>query len=356
MRCPLILIIGSSLEVSGGISTVIKNQCAMSGETYRYVHIPTYIQGKFMYQIIFFIQAFFKIIVYVLKKKPEIIHIHVSERGSFWRKACIIFTLKFYRGKVVLHHHGAEFIDFFNSLNSLGKILVKKTLLSVSVNFVLGDNLLRIMQKAITARAVYVTVHNGVLPAPRNMYRGSAKGILYMSCFEKRKGIWDLLQVMKELDPYLDKDIKCYLCGCGKGSAGVLSKIRENFLEERIVVLGWIGEREKNRIFQDIAIHVLPSYREGMPMSILETMAYGIPNIAGRAGAVSEIINDKVNGWIFSPGDTKRLKELIQFAMENKKVREIISVEAYETIRTKFSLEQQQRQFEKYYDWLLKAV
>ena len=53
----------------------------------------------------------------------------------------------------------------------------------------------------------------------------------------------------------------------------------------------------KNRIYKTIAINVLPSYNEGLPMSILETMAYGIPSITTNIASIPEVVVDGVNGF-----------------------------------------------------------
>lgn len=351
-----ILIIGSSIDVPGGISTVIKNQLESDCSGYSFTHIATYKEGTGGQKIIFFIRALINIAMFVVRKRPEIIHIHVSERGSFWRKMCIICILKPYNGKLVLHHHGAEFISFYEALNPAAKGLVKWVLETVDVNIVLGNSIRRIMMQKISHKAVYKVIYNAVKSPVKNKYEVSGKGILFMSCFEKRKGIQDLTAVIRDLNPCLEKNILFYLCGEGRELEDTVTFIKKCGLEERVVFTGWINAKEKSEIFPKIALHILPSYNEGLPMSVLETMAYGIPNIASSTGAVSETITDGVNGWLFKAGDTGQLKDLILRGMAEEKLRREISIKAYETIKGRFTLERQMGKLKRCYDLLLKVV
>lgn len=81
---------------------------------------------------------------------------------------------------------------------------------------------------------------------------------------------------------------------------------------------GWLDKSKQNEVFSNIALNVLPSYNEGLPMSILETMAYGIPNISTRVAAIPEVISDK-NGYLIYTGDKKALKEAILESFKKNK-------------------------------------
>ena len=50
-------------------------------------------------------------------------------------------------------------------------------------------------------------------------------------------------------------------------------------------------------------VNILPSYNEGLPMTILETMAYGIPNISTSIASIPEVLHNNDNGFLVKPGD-----------------------------------------------------
>ena len=85
-------------------------------------------------------------------------------------------------------------------------------------------------------------------------------------------------------------------------------------------------------------LNVLPSYNEGLPMTILETMAYGIPNISTRIASIPEVITDSENGYLITPGDIEALESRLLTLIEDKMKREQFSQKSYLLIKTNLSL------------------
>ena len=69
--------------------------------------------SAYLYSAIsFFVRGCIKIWLKVLFSKVDVMHVHMAERGSFYRKAIIMAVCKWTKVKIVLHHHGAEFFEF----------------------------------------------------------------------------------------------------------------------------------------------------------------------------------------------------------------------------------------------------
>lgn len=73
-------------------------------------------------------------------------------------------------------------------------------------------------------------------------------------------------------------------------------------------------------------------------MSILETMAMGIPNISTGIASIPEVIEHGVNGYLIAPGDRKGLTELITKLCLDRELRMEMSRMAYQTVKEKFSI------------------
>jgi len=82
--------------------------------------------------------------------------------------------------------------------------------------------------------------------------------------------------------------------------------------------LGMILGDSRFKHFADSDIFVLPSYSEGLPLSILEAMAFGLPIIATDVGAISEVVKSK-NGILIRPKDAEGLKKAIQKILDSPK-------------------------------------
>jgi glycosyltransferase involved in cell wall biosynthesis len=77
-------------------------------------------------------------------------------------------------------------------------------------------------------------------------------------------------------------------------------------------LLGWVQGEQKTRLLNSCRVYVLPSYFEGLPMSILEAMATGVPVIATAIGGIPEAIDDGVEGYLLAPGDVDGLAERLE--------------------------------------------
>ena len=78
---------------------------------------------------------------------------------------------------------------------------------------------------------------------------------------------------------------------------------------------------------------------EGLPLTILEGMAYGMATIASNIGGIPSAITDDVNGFLIKPGNVEQLTERLEALLENpQRINEIGSA-ARETIIQHYSEE-----------------
>ena len=336
-----ILMLGSDLSVKGGIVSVIKNYVEYSNwGNYNLKFIPTHKEGNKIYKILYFIIALIKILFYVTKNNYHIIHIHVSERGSIKRKRIIINMVKKISpsSKIVLHHHGAEFDKYYDNLSPSKKNAINNMLNKVDVNIVLSNRLISMITSKEPNAKVEV-LYNAVKTYKNNKYNNNGNNILFLGRLGTRKGTYDFLEVVKELkEIFIKKKIKVNLCGDGEIDK-VKEYIKNNNLEKVTNHIGWIKPTEKEKIFSRTIINVLPSYNEGLPMTILETMAYGIPNISTNIASIPEVIFNDNNGFIIEPGNKSELKEKMMVLINDEEKRKKFSIKSKETIDEKFSLE-----------------
>ena len=276
-----ILMCCSTLNTKGGMVSVVKNYLNYKdwGE-YNIKFIPTHFDSNKWFVMAFFAVQFVKIWWMVKTKHFDIAHLHTAERGSFWRKA---FLLNFFQKngiKVILHHHAAQFEEFYEKCNEKQKSKIKKTLAKADVNIVLSERLISMIKdKEPTAKVT--VLYNAVSTYSNNPYSLQSRNILFMGRLGIRKGTFDLIEAIKRLDSQIPRDIKFYLCG-DMGEGSVRSKIKELKIEHRIAHVGWIDGSQKKEFISKSMINCLPSYNEGLPMTILETMAAGIPNISTK--------------------------------------------------------------------------
>jgi glycosyltransferase involved in cell wall biosynthesis len=60
-------------------------------------------------------------------------------------------------------------------------------------------------------------------------------------------------------------------------------------------------------MFREASIFALPSYGEGVPVSLIEAMSYGLPSVVTNVGGIPETVKEGVEALIISPGDISAL-------------------------------------------------
>ena len=87
---------------------------------------------------------------------------------------------------------------------------------------------------------------------------------------------------------------------------------------------------DKERLLNECDVYILPSYFEGVPISLLEAFSYHLPVISTNVGGIPEILTDGDNGMIISPGDKNALLQAIKVLASSSELREQMGKNAYQ--------------------------
>lgn len=331
-----VLMCCSDLSYKGGMVSVVKNYLGYGdwGE-FDIRFVPTHVQGGKAEVALHFATVYPRIVRMLAKGEVKLAHLHVAERGSFYRKALIARAAKKRGVPVVFHHHAAEFMLFFDALGNRSKKYVRETLELVDVNIVLSEAIKREMSD-IFPNARFEVLVNAVPTQSSNPYSATSRDIVFMGRLGDRKGTFDLIQALAKTLPKLDGKWNVLLCGDGDIERAE-SLIGELGIGGSARCLGWVSPDDRDKILRHAALNVLPSYNEGLPMSILEAMSYGVPTVSTRIAAIPEVIDHGINGLLIEPGDIDALGDAIVGLCGDEDKRLAMSEAAYETIAEKFS-------------------
>ena len=334
-----VLMVGVDAQTKGGMWTVAENYLKSEAFVRQtgLEYVATSITGSIPKRILFTAKALLKIITKLRTGKFDIVHIHMAERGSVYRKNIVIDMAKLFRCKVVLHMHGAEFEEWYKSLTADKRARVRKILDKADKVFILGQYWLDFISGLVTHKDRVCVLHNAVFVPAENYYNPNAVNLLFLGVVGQRKGIFDLLQALQLADAHLPRDVRLMIYGPQKDT-DIEAEIRKRSLSHRVAYQGWLTADKTPEVFDSTALNILPSYNEGLPMTILETMAYGIPNISTNVAAIPEAV-DAENGAVVEPGDAKHLAETIVNLMNEISARRQKSQCAYERAKKDFSID-----------------
>src|SRR5699024_4267681 len=237
----------------------------------------------------------------MLDKDIRIVHLHGNLKGSFYRMYIFFVISKYiFHKKVIYHYHAGErFKVFYDGANRFIKYLLSHLLRKSDVLICLSNNFYLFFNKNYRVNKIEV-LHNPVsLPSSgdANRSKDPILKLLFLGRIVEPKGIFDLLNVMLKYRSELEGHVVLHIGGSDDGMK--ISKfIQENNLEGYIVFKGWVKGRDKEMLLSACDVFVLPSYREGMPVSILEAMSYGKAILSTTVGGVPEIVQNNGNGLL----------------------------------------------------------
>ncbi len=140
-----------------------------------------------------------------------------------------------------------------------------------------------------------------------------------------------------------DEEIVCALVGRGPEHDMLVRLARE--LAVPLYTPGFLAEPWSTIASFDMA--VLPSSAEGMPLSVLEAMALGVPTIATAVAGTPEVIEDGSSGLLYRPGDVAALAAHIEGLCASAAERTRMGKDAAKRVKTHFSLAATMRGFEQ---------
>lgn len=299
-----LFLVGPSLDQRGGVVSVILglNDFLVSQGADVKV-IPTTSAGGASKRFLVFIRAFVVIFYACAMRRADIVHLHMASRGSCLRKSIVGLVCSLCGVPFIIHLHGAEFKEFYGEeLRGLGRAIVKSVFHRARKVIALSESWKEWLESAMGLKDVAV-VFNGVpdLHSTERSVRNSPT-ILFLGRLGARKGTDELIAAMRQLT----------FCVSGVvlelGGDGDVERYREVAADlPNVRFLGWVGEAERRAAFGRATVFCLPSWSEGLPMSVLEAMSAGLPVVSTPVGGIPEAVEDGVTGLLVQPGDVDGL-------------------------------------------------
>ncbi|GGE74704.1 glycosyl transferase [Streptosporangium jomthongense] len=156
-----------------------------------------------------------------------------------------------------------------------------------------------------------------------------------------RKGLPVLLKATHMLPA--ESNIHLLLVGKGMDSQEIQGLIKASPMADRIHITGF--RRDSPAIIAACNASVLASTkREGLPKTVIESMAYAVAPIVSDTGGSAELIEDGVSGIRVTPGSAEDIAEGIQRLYQNPRLCADMGQKARERIRSHFHVEQSARE------------
>lgn len=332
-----VLMCSSARTEKGGMNSVIDQLMDHDwGEKIELSYLATHVSGSPAKKILYFANAFRELKSLLRRDTFDIIHIHMSYKGSFYRKYCVAKTCKKYGKKVIIHLHGSEFKDFYARANDRLKAQITELFTIADRTIVLGRDWEAFISE-IAPEAKIEVINNAIrIPAIGDKAEHEPPTVLFLGALIKRKGVIDLLQAVRLLTEEKTA-MQVRIAGAGEEEAALKAFVRDHDLGDVVSFPGWIDNQQKPELLKESDLLVLPSYNEGLPIAILEALSYAVPVVSTDVGSIAEAVRDGENGFLYTPGDIKALSAAMRELLTDRELWKRFSGAARKTAEDSFS-------------------
>lgn len=338
MRSINVLMLGPSLEQKGGMATVQKLILEFSIQDIHINHICTHEEGTVHHRIMIFLKALNTFIRLLSNYRIDLIHMHLSERGSVFRKSIFTLIAFIFNKPVIIHAHGAEFETFFMGLPKILKRIFEFIFRRCNAFIVLS----KIQEKfyidhlRLDEKRVFVLPNAVSVPKEIPTRAIQDKGLLTVISIGRvglRKGTFDLIKSFSQLPNNLRSKAQLFIAGDGEIEAGERLTAKLG-VAHQIKFLGWISCEQRNEILAAADIFILPSHHEAFPMSILEAMALSLAIITTPVGGIPDLITSYENGVLVNPGNIEELTAAMDVLIQEDQLRLNLGKAAYSAVKS----------------------
>jgi glycosyltransferase involved in cell wall biosynthesis len=170
-------------------------------------------------------------------------------------------------------------------------------------------------------------------PTSRKGSSGRTPGfILFLGTLERRKNVEGLVRAYRLLMARGPPPPPLVLAGnAPPDAAPLLREIASAPLAGRVMHIGYVQPEQRQALYEDAALLVLPSFDEGFGLPALEAMSLGVPVVASNRGALPEVVGDA--GLLVDPDDAGSLADAIARLLSDKPLAATLSAKGRERAR-----------------------
>ncbi|MFC5065503.1 glycosyltransferase family 4 protein [Actinomycetospora atypica] len=331
-----VLVVGQAEGTPGGISSVqrlhVRFLAARDDVAVRVV--TTYDEVGVLSRLRLMVGGLARALGLIAAGRVDVVHLHVAKGLSALRKGLVVAAARARGVPTVLHTHAGAFAEWFDGLPSPLRAVVARLLRADRVIVLAPD-----AREVYTSRLGLPDDRVLVLPNPvewpatvprRDPHAAAVHGV-FLGRLIDRKGVFDLVEAVGGLQAAHRERLRLTLAGHGDADA-VRRAVSDAGLDGTVEVRTWIGPAERDELLGTAQLLLLPSWWEGLPMSVLEGMAWGLCPVVTPVGGLATLVRDGDNGVVVPVNDPAALGAALDKLLSDDEVRVQLGARAREAV------------------------
>ena len=327
---PRVLQVCPDPEIGGGMAEAMRSLLASPlADRFRLEVLPTYRSPSPLPRVGIFVAALVRLGAWSVRGRGGVVHVHATVRGSAYRKAVCVLLAHLLRRRVVLQvHSGAGDIAAFRArLGGLRLALIGAALRRADAVLAVSEASAAALREAGVGEELapggIVVVPNAapqVEPFERGpVPEGGPVRVAYLGGFANPAKGGDVLTEALSLALEGGAALEVAMAGPGEPSPEAAALIAAS---PSLRWLGWLDADARHGLLRDSPVFVMSSRSEGLPMALLEAMAYGMAVVATAVGGIPEVVSDGVDGVLVEPGRPGDLADALVDLAADRELRE----------------------------------
>ncbi|MEI7888219.1 MAG: glycosyltransferase [Actinomycetes bacterium] len=269
-----------------------------------------------------------------LARAGSVVHSHAVQDPWLvaWRQVCIAVAARARGARVLLHNHNqAPYMELpgeyqISRLNRWAFALLDKLVDANILIAAAGEPNIRQYMPTVALPVIANSVVVETVPQSSALHDPPV--ILFIGEILERKGIVILLDALDQLDAQGVGNYELRILGDNRPGLDPLKDQMVNEITARgrgATMTGPVSRSEVYRHLSEADLYVFPTFTEGQPFTVIEALAAGVPIVASNIQAISNMIEDGVNGRMISVDDTAGFTQAISELLADPERRSQIS-------------------------------
>lgn len=293
-------------------------------------------------KLVRYLSLIWKVKKQLLLFRPDLCYLSINSKGTgFYKDTLIVLLVKIFGVKPVYHFHNKGVSERQNKFfdNLLYRFVFRNAEVILLSKYLYPD----IMKYVPEERVHYCP--NGIpdLEGERQKAKGesgaSVVEVLFLSHLIESKGVLILIEACSNLRQK-NVDFHCTIAG---GDAKLARKEVEYLISSMglslfITVAGPKHGEEKMHFMSEADIFVHPSYNDCLPLVLLEAMQYSLPIVSTFEGAIPDVVEDGVTGFLVPQRAITAMAEKLELLIKDRGLRQRMGRAGREKYEKEFTL------------------
>lgn len=296
----------------------------------------------------------------VLAHGASIVHVNTSmDARAYWRDLAHVVVAKLCGARVLYQVHGGKLPQHFLKGSRVLSWFLRCSLRLPDVIVVLAREELEAYRAFIPEQrvlaipnAVDCSLYERLQRSPSQP--GAPLKLLYIGRLHRDKGLYEAIEAIKMAQMH---GVRAHfvIAGSGPEEQSLKHLVETLGLSDTVAFAGAVFGEGKLRLLCAADVFLLPSYREGMPYALLESMAAGTPVITTRVGGIPDVVVDGKNGIFVPRRDALAITRAIMQLAADRGALAKMSADCRRTIPEAYSIERQSEELCQLY-WEMRTA